>query len=279
MREHFRGVRSGLLSITTIAAFTAATPACPVANRYPADYSDGQASATGGAFPNGIRAADDFQIPLGNGNDYNVRIIKAVLIANHTQTPSNVGITIYTDVPAPSGPQRPVPGSIVSGPPNTAPTVRDPSSVTPPGFRAYEISYVLPPGMLQLAANRWYWLSPYAVADSLTDASYAAISARTTVLGEPINRSEASAPNIYTNWTLTTECCLAGGPHDLAMFIDAEQIGFSAADLNCSLIVSVQDIFDFLGYYFSGDPAGDFNGVGGTSVQDIFDFPAAYFGT
>ncbi|MCC6323065.1 MAG: hypothetical protein IT438_16705 [Phycisphaerales bacterium] len=49
------------------------------------------------------------------------------------------------------------------------------------------------------------------------------------------------------------------------------------ADINCTGDVSVQDIFDFLAFYFASDPRGDFNGVGGHSVQDIFDFLAAYF--
>ncbi len=48
------------------------------------------------------------------------------------------------------------------------------------------------------------------------------------------------------------------------------------ADYNHAGGVSVQDIFDFLAGYFSGNPCADING-GGTSVQDIFDFLAAYF--
>ncbi len=48
-----------------------------------------------------------------------------------------------------------------------------------------------------------------------------------------------------------------------------------AGDWNCSGTVTVQDIFDFLGGYFTGH--GDANGDGVTSVQDIFDFLAAYF--
>jgi hypothetical protein len=48
------------------------------------------------------------------------------------------------------------------------------------------------------------------------------------------------------------------------------------ADFNQVGGVSVQDIFDFLGAYFSGDPLADING-GGASVQDIFDFLAGYF--
>ena len=50
------------------------------------------------------------------------------------------------------------------------------------------------------------------------------------------------------------------------------------ADFNCSGSISVQDIFDFLAAYFSGNAAvGDFNQSGAISVQDIFDFLAAYF--
>jgi hypothetical protein len=41
---------------------------------------------------------------------------------------------------------------------------------------------------------------------------------------------------------------------------------------------SVQDLFDFLASYFSGDPCADANDSGIVSVQDIFDFLAEYFG-
>ena len=50
------------------------------------------------------------------------------------------------------------------------------------------------------------------------------------------------------------------------------------ADYNQSGSVTVQDIFDFLGGYFSQDAKADINGVGGVTVQDIFDYLAAYFG-
>ncbi len=50
-----------------------------------------------------------------------------------------------------------------------------------------------------------------------------------------------------------------------------------SADVNNVFGLTVQDIFDFLAFYFAGDPRGDFNGVGGHSVQDIFDFLAEYF--
>ncbi len=49
------------------------------------------------------------------------------------------------------------------------------------------------------------------------------------------------------------------------------------ADYNQSGSVTVQDIFDFLGGYFTQDPRADINGAGGVTVQDIFDFLAAYF--
>lgn len=50
------------------------------------------------------------------------------------------------------------------------------------------------------------------------------------------------------------------------------------ADFNGSGTASVQDIFDYLESYFSGEfPRADFNRSGIVSVQDIFDFLAGYF--
>jgi hypothetical protein len=49
------------------------------------------------------------------------------------------------------------------------------------------------------------------------------------------------------------------------------------ADFNHSGSVTIQDIFDFLGAYFTNQPSADFNGVGGVTVQDIFDYLGAYF--
>jgi hypothetical protein len=48
------------------------------------------------------------------------------------------------------------------------------------------------------------------------------------------------------------------------------------ADFNHVGGVTVQDIFDFLSAYFTGNPLADFNG-GGVTVQDIFDYLTGYF--
>lgn len=49
------------------------------------------------------------------------------------------------------------------------------------------------------------------------------------------------------------------------------------ADFNHAGGVTVQDIFDFLGAWFSSSLSADFNGIGGLTVQDIFDFLGAWF--
>lgn len=49
------------------------------------------------------------------------------------------------------------------------------------------------------------------------------------------------------------------------------------ANFNGTGGVGVQDIFDFLAAYFSGNPAADFNSTGDLTVQDIFELLAAFF--
>lgn len=50
------------------------------------------------------------------------------------------------------------------------------------------------------------------------------------------------------------------------------------ADVNNSGSVTVQDIFDFLGFYFANDLRADVNHTNTVTVQDIFDFLGMYFG-
>lgn len=266
-------------SAMVVAALGSWAFACIVVSRYPADPGQGVASQYGGVFPFGVRAADDFFLPLGNGNSHDLRVIKAVVMANYALTPSNVAIFVYADGVSTTLPARPVPGSLVSGPPNTPPIVLDLGPSTAAGFNLYEVAYALPPGQIRLAPNRWYWLAPTTTAARSGDAAFVAVSTLAPIVGEPSNRSSAApaTPNTYTTWDSTVDCCLSGSL-DLAIHIDAVQIGTSPSDVNCSLTVTVQDLFDFLESYFGGLPGGDFNGVGGASVQDIFDFLGVFFG-
>ncbi len=48
-------------------------------------------------------------------------------------------------------------------------------------------------------------------------------------------------------------------------------------DFNASGKLSVQDLFDYLAAYFSGEPRADFNDSGTISLQDLFDYLTAYF--
>lgn len=49
------------------------------------------------------------------------------------------------------------------------------------------------------------------------------------------------------------------------------------ADFNSDGASSLQDLFDFLTAWFSGNPSADINGVGGVTLQDLFDFLTAWF--
>jgi hypothetical protein len=105
----------------------------------------------------------------------------------------------------------------------------------------------------------------------------------------------AGSPNLISSspflFRIDTDCDGNGAP-DLVQIsqnsaLDADQDGVldscqgasqCPCDFNRSGGVSVQDIFDFLGAYFSALPAADFNQSGGITVQDIFDFLSCYFG-
>jgi len=61
------------------------------------------------------------------------------------------------------------------------------------------------------------------------------------------------------------------------MIVTPKPVTVCPADINGSGAVSVQDIFDFLAYWFAGYLRADINGSGAVSVQDIFDFLAHWF--
>jgi hypothetical protein len=96
--------------------------------------------------------------------------------------------------------------------------------------------------------------------------------------GSPISGATSDTLNIAS---------LAGssaGSYDCIVTEPCESVTSNAAevdvclpDYNCSGVVSVQDIFDFMAGYFAGEPRADLNESGVISVQDIFDFLAAYF--
>lgn len=69
------------------------------------------------------------------------------------------------------------------------------------------------------------------------------------------------------------------GLSNLCGSLQSEPIAVSLciADFNGQGGISVQDVFDMLAAYFSGDPHADINASADLTVQDIFAFLAAYF--
>ena len=59
--------------------------------------------------------------------------------------------------------------------------------------------------------------------------------------------------------------------------MNAVQTGRAFSDFNCDLVVSPQDLFDFLQAWFASSPTADINGRDGVGVQDIFDFLGLWF--
>ena len=84
--------------------------------------------------------------------------------------------------------------------------------------------------------------------------------------------------------TIAQECALEGGRYlgdnstcCFSGYATATSICGCAADVNASCGVSVQDIFDFMRFFFAGDRRADVNSSGVVSIQDIFDFLASFF--
>jgi hypothetical protein len=68
--------------------------------------------------------------------------------------------------------------------------------------------------------------------------------------------------------SLTPDCSTKSAGADLPVTV---------GDFNCSGVISVQDIFDFLAAFFGMDPRADVNGSGLITVQDLFEFLQAFF--
>jgi hypothetical protein len=99
------------------------------------------------------------------------------------------------------------------------------------------------------------------------------VPAATGLTGTTYDDLTAASGVMYTYYVRAVNACgESSSGNDPGHFVDCP------ADFNCSGEATVQDVFDFLAAYFSGDLAADFNGQGGTTVQDIFDFLSAYFG-
>ena len=110
----------------------------------------------------------------------------------------------------------------------------------------------IPPPALAQPAIDW----------STIDCGGGQTSGGTFSLNATIAQPDAAAPLTGGTFTLT------GGFWPIAP---------CTADFNGSGAVTVQDIFDFLGAYFSADPNADVNSSGVITVQDIFDFLGLYF--
>jgi hypothetical protein len=86
-----------------------------------------------------------------------------------------------------------------------------------------------------------------------------------------ISNAQAGDSGVY-DVTMTTSCgTTASQGAQVNVFV------CRSADSNGDGVVAIQDLFDFLTAYFTGDPRGDFNQVGGVTIQDIFDYLASWF--
>lgn len=251
--------------------------ACPDLDRVVGPYEIGLASTLGGTYPFGVRAADDFELENRNGQTYQVRVVRFVMLANYAITPSNVNFSVYTDG---NNGTRPVPGQFVYGSWASRPRVRAIGQVNQT-YSAYEVMYVLAGGELTLEPGR-YWISPQSI--GYTDlnstppffgTAFVASSTSSTVFGEKANTAQGVPPNgVLSPWLLPF-CC--AGPGDLAVYIDAVTPDELVSDINCDQTGSVQDIFDFLALWFGGRVSADVNLSGDVTVQDIFDYLAKWF--
>jgi hypothetical protein len=189
------------------------------------------------------------------------------VLASYVPTAAGFGLEIYND--ASLAGVGPIPGSrafLQVG----ATTIND-QGVAEPGIRRYRVRFSLPAGALVVPANQRRWVSVYAVGP-VPGLCFLATAGSGVVSGE-IGRANLNYP--AGPWDRIDNCCI--GASDFAVRVKGSQTGIPKSDFNCSGVISVQDIFDFLAAYFSDLPDADFNFSSTTTVQDIFDFLAAYF--
>jgi hypothetical protein len=96
--------------------------------------------------------------------------------------------------------------------------------------------------------------------------------------GYPCYGYPAGSTNGHPDWTANPTFSFSGYPGTISIRIEGTVQNECTADFNASGNITVQDIFDFLSAWFSGDSRADFNRSGGITVQDIFDFLTAWFG-
>lgn len=116
------------------------------------------------------------------------------------------------------------------------------------------------------ATFRWYWRGIGPLTDGVTPNGSVLSGTQTATL--TISDVHGGDRGLY--WCVAENSCGVTQSESVELRV-------CVADYNCSGVVSVQDIFDFLEDWFAGDSHADMNGAGGTSVQDLFDFLAAYF--
>ena len=258
-----------LAAAITAGMWAAAAPpasACPVLRDQMAVSTRGERSVDGDALAldAASRAADDFFLPYGNGNLYDLRAVRALIVDADGAVPEAYRLEVFVDQDIG---WRFAPGSRVMEIEGAA-AVHDRGEFEPSApLHLYEIVFDIPEGMPGLYRGEWYWVSVSGRSGFDRQTLFAA--STTEVIGYPVAVNPdypvgawADAPQI--------------GPVDLAIFVRANQRQTFAADFNCGGGISVQDIFDFLAAWFAGDPTADVGGDGVT-VQDIFDFLVAWF--
>jgi hypothetical protein len=260
-----------LAAACTLGGWTGVADGCPVTrDQLRWDGRDGQLSVDL-SIPVSLhtRAADDFVLPLGNGHPWDIRRVEALMVSDTAPPLAQYSLEIYADGPPAAG-MNYLPGSLEFAQMGAS-SVADMGEATA-GYRIYRVTFELGAGVCSLAPNRWHWVSVFG-----RSTTYIQTFLATSGAGAITGSVAAASLNYPTDpWrTLGADCCIAAT--DLAFLVRAVQQQSLVSDYNCSGVVSVQDLFDFLHDYFGGLHAADING-GGLSVQDLFDFLAMYFG-